>query len=98
MPSQMPSHSQVLNAQQISHVLELLEINLLTPREAIRKLEALTEAGEFTQAECYAIRMLLVLDHGDMVSALREASEDDEALTLVRDRLVHEARAVCEKD
>jgi len=97
MPSQMPTQSQVLNAGQISHVLELIEINLLTPREAIRKLEAWTEAGEFTQAECYAIRMLLVLDHGDMVSALREASED-EALTLVRDRLVHEGRAVCEKD
>ncbi|SCK31198.1 hypothetical protein VAR608DRAFT_2661 [Variovorax sp. HW608] len=92
----MSSQPQVLNARQIDHVLELIEINLLAPREAILKLEALTEAGEFTQAECYAIRMLLVLDHRDMVKALREASEDDEALALVRDRLVHEARVVCE--
>ncbi|MEJ8814154.1 hypothetical protein WKW77_23920 [Variovorax ureilyticus] len=94
----MSSPPQVLNARQIDHVLELVEINLLAPGEAIRKLEALTAAGEFTQSECYAIRMLLVLDHGDMVSALREASGDDEGLTLVRDRLVHEARVVCEKD
>ncbi|MBB3178502.1 hypothetical protein [Variovorax sp. Sphag1AA] len=92
----MSSQSQVLNARQISHVLELIEINLLAPREAIRKLEALTADGEFTQAECYAIRMLLVLDHADLVNALREASEDDEALGLVRDHLVHEARVVCE--
>lgn len=92
----MSSKPQVLNARQIDHVLELIEINLLAPGEAIRKLEALTEAGEFTQAECHAIRMLLVLDHGDMVNALREASEDDEALALVRDRLIHEARMVCE--
>jgi len=93
----MSSQTQILNVRQVSHVLELVELNLLAPREAIRKLEALTEAGEFTQAECYAIRMLLVLDHADMVNALREASEDDEALALVRDRLVHEARLVCEK-
>ncbi len=93
----MSSQTQVLNARQINHVLELIEINLLAPGEAIRKLEALTAAGEFSQAECYAIRMLLVLDHGDMVSALREASEDDEGLSLVRDHLAHEARLVCEK-
>lgn len=94
----MSSRPPVLTARQIDQVLELIEFNLFAPREAIRKLEALTAAGEFTQSECYAIRMLLVLDHGDMVSALREASGDDEALTLVRDRLVHEARVVCEKD
>lgn len=93
----MPSEKQILNARQIGHVLQLIELNLLKPREAIRQLEALTEAGEFTDAECYAIRMLLVLDHADLVQALREASEDDEALTLVRDRLAHEARGVCEK-
>jgi len=94
----MSSQSQVLNARQINLVLELIEFNLLAPGEAIRKLEALTADGEFTQAECYAIRMLLVLDHVDMVNALREATEDDEGLTLVRDRLVHEARVVCEGD
>ncbi|SEB16289.1 hypothetical protein [Variovorax sp. YR216] len=92
----MSSQPQVLNSRQVSHVLELIEINLLAPGEATRKLEALTQAGEFSQTECYAIRMLLVLDHVDMVSALREASEDDEALSLVRDRLAHEARVVCE--
>jgi len=94
----MSPDSQTLNAQQISHVLELVELNLLAPNEATRRLEALTAQGEFTQSQCYGIRMLLVLDHADMVQALRDASEDDESLALVRDHLVHEARVVCEGD
>jgi hypothetical protein len=94
----MSPDSQTLNAEQISHVVELVELNLLAPNEATRKLDALTALGEFSQSECYAIRMLLALDYADMVQALRSASEDDEGLALVRDHLVHEARLVCEGD
>ncbi|MBO9512788.1 MAG: hypothetical protein J7549_01620 [Variovorax sp.] len=93
----MSTEKQVLSARQIGHVVSLIELNLHRPDEAIRQLEALTEAGEFTHAECYAIRMLLVLDHGDMVQALREASEGNEELELVRERLAHEARGIVEK-
>jgi hypothetical protein len=94
----MPSDSQILNAEQISHVLELIELNLLAPNEATRKLEALTALGQFSQSQCYGIRMLLALDYADMVQALRGVSEDDEGLALVRNHLVHEARVVCEGD
>jgi hypothetical protein len=81
-----------LSAQQVGHVLELMELKHLAPKEALRQLDVLTKLGEFSVAQGFAIQVLLTLEHDEMARVLRESCADDDALELERTEPPHEAR------
>jgi hypothetical protein len=93
MSSSSPaSTAQSLSAPQVGHVLELLEVRELAPREAMRQLDELSGRGMFSESQALAIRILLMQDPAEVSSLLRASCEDEDCLDLVRSRLVHEAR------
>ena len=83
---------QSLSARQVGHVLELLDLRELAPREAMRQLDELSRSGTFSESQALAIRILLMQDPAEVSSLLRASCEDDDGLELVRSRMVHEAR------
>jgi hypothetical protein len=92
LASMLPSTSDPLSAEQVCHVLELLEVRLLAPREALRQLDTLARLGEFSEPQADAIRLLLTQDQADAARMLRASCADDDGLALVRSQMAHEAR------
>jgi len=85
----------VLSSHQLSLALDLLEIRDFAPNASLRQLGEFEAQGEFTKAQSKALRILLkTLDDTDAAHALRESCDGDEdSLDVLRERIVHEARA-----
>ena len=84
-----------LSSHQLSLALDLLEFRDFAPTASLRQLGDFEVQGEFTKAQSKALRILLkTLDDTDAARALRESCDgDEESLVLLRERIVHEARA-----
>jgi hypothetical protein len=80
-----------LDIEQIKHVVELLELRQLAPKEAAARFERLGTDGTFSEAQQEAIEILFSLEDDEIGDALLDFA-DDEARDFVRDELVHEAR------
>jgi hypothetical protein len=80
-----------LDIAQIKHVVELLELRQLAPKEAAARFERLGKNGTFSEAQQEAIEILFSLEEDEIGDALLDFA-DDEARDFVRDELVHEAR------
>lgn len=84
-----------LSSHQLSLALDLLDIRELAPKDSLRQLDELAARGEFSQAQAKALRVLVkTLEDADAARVLRDSLDgDEESLELLRERVVHEARA-----
>ena len=85
-----------LSSHQLALALDLLDMRELAPKEVLRQLDELAARGEFSQAQAKALRVLVkTLDDAQAARVLRAScdGDDEESMDLLRQRIVHEARA-----
>lgn len=84
-----------LSSHQLSLALDVLEIREFAFKESLQHLDELAANGEFSQAQVKALRVLVkTLDDQDAARVLRDSCDgDEESLDVLRERVVHEARA-----
>lgn len=84
-----------LSSHQLSLALDVLELREFAFKDSLQHLNELGAKGEFSQAQLKALRVLVkTLDDQDAARVLRDSCDgDEESLELLRERVVHEARA-----
>ena len=84
-----------LSSHQLSLALDILDIREFAFKESLQHLDELAANGEFSQAQVKALRVLIkTLDDQEAARVLRDSCDgDEESLEVLRERVVHEARA-----